>query len=106
MNLNTLPMDIDNRKTRRHLRNLRVICKEPETLTTINSTNTVDICYSGACINYHKPINVGKKMILKIAEHNDVGLPVEQNSEVVWANNNRIGVKFSEPFTAAAFSKI
>jgi hypothetical protein len=45
-------------------------------------------------------------MILKIAEHNDVGLPVEQNSEVVWANNNRIGVKFSEPFTAAAFSKI
>ncbi len=105
MSYDDIPTSINKRRSPRKKINLKVKCQEPETFTTILSTNTIDLCFSGACINYNKKVDVGKKIVLKISDHKDKHSEATQDAEVVWAELGRrkIGVRFIEPITAARF---
>jgi len=100
--LSSLPHGLDVRQDKRAAISLKALCTLDDGEKNLPLTRTLDVSANGMCLEVKEPLEVDRKVTVKLAATDNYYNTQEVEGNVLWSHSNRAGIQTSSPINLEA----
>jgi hypothetical protein len=98
----TLPDELDIRQNKRAPIALKALCSYENDSRHLPLMRTLDVSEHGLCLEVKEPLEIDRKVTIKLAASENYYNTQEVEGNVLWSHSNRAGVQTAKPIDLAA----
>jgi len=100
--MSSLPDDLDIRQDKRATIALKALCSYENDSRHLPLMRTLDVSENGLCLEVKEPLEIDRKVSIKLAASDNYYNTQEVEGDVLWSHSNKAGVRTARPIDLAA----